>query len=449
MDHLGIAIKDVSINEALGQVGIFLLSLVIPLAIYSGRNNLRNHRRKVVRDLAAMFDFATADGGRPIIIPSLELVKYKYDPESATSAAGLEEEQSGWWHYAMPVALYVLLAFLGFRRCFYPSAFSPSGALNQNTLQELSSFVLGGIRKPDSEQLASFAANGCYTFLGAYLWTIFYLIKRVSNFDLSPLSFLRCSAQIVFAGFVSAAVWHTGNSLLGDKFVFVAGVAFLIGWFPDLGLQYLITKYPSMQLKRITPATNELCEELPLDCITGIDAFMKFRLAEFEIEDVQNLATINPIQLFVETPYGLYEVIDWVAQAQLILAVGASKTLQLRKLNVRTIFDLEKIAHQPVLGRLVLKILLSGAPQSNPQQTDLDALSDDGSSDLLTNMIAVIREDLHVQRLRQIWEIIAMRLHDRPIPRDSEHNGLSPRLVLPGIGAGAPEVDKNGGAILS
>jgi hypothetical protein len=446
MNHFGITINDVLDSGPMFHVGILLLSLVIPVAIYSGRNNLRNHRRKVVRDLAAMFDFATADGGRPIVIPSLELVKYKYDPESTASAPGMEEEQSGLWHYAVPVGLYVLLAFLGFRRCFYPSAFSPSGALSQGTLQKLNSFVLGGMRNPDSGQLASFAANGCYTFLGAYLWTIFYLIKRVSNFDLSPLSFLRCSAQIVFAGFVSAAVWHTGNSFFGEKPVSIAGVAFLIGWFPDLGLKYLITKYPSMQLKRVTAATNELCEELPLDCITGIDAFMKFRLAEFEIEDVQNLATINPIQLFVETPYGLYEVIDWVAQAQLILAVGASKTLALRKLNVRTIFDLENVVHQPLFRKLVLKILLSSSPQSNPEPNHLDALSDEASSVLLTDMIAVIREDLHVQRLRQIWEIIAVRLHDRPVPRDSGYNGLNPHLLVPGTGSVAPD---GGKAVLS
>jgi hypothetical protein len=263
----------------------------------------------------------------------------------------------------------------------------------------------------------------------------------VSNFDLSPLSFLRASAQIIFAAFVSAAVWHTANVLIGsaarwDSHLPTAGPAFLIGWFPDLGMKYLISKFPSMRLKRVRPATAELSEELPLDCITGIDPFMKFRLAEFEIEDVQNLATINPLQLFVETPYGLYEVIDWVAQAQLIVAIGAQKTLGLRKINIRTIFDLERAVHQATLRTLVLNILLpEAAPESlNKNGGDNPVTTGDNSSGLLAAMIEIIRDDLHVQRLYQIWEVIAERLDERPPDsglhqvqfNHSQSNGVQP-----------------------
>jgi hypothetical protein len=91
-----------------------LFGLLVPLAVYCGRNNLREHRRKIVDDLAKMFDFAKGSDGRPIIIPSLELVKYKYDPKAASGEPGSDQEQSRWWHYAFPVGLYVILASLFF-----------------------------------------------------------------------------------------------------------------------------------------------------------------------------------------------------------------------------------------------------------------------------------------------------------------------------------------------
>ena len=388
-------------------LGVALLSLALPAAIYAGRNNIRARRRELIRDLEALFDFARDSENRKIIIPSFELVKYKYDPSAnPTNSEGVGDPNSP-MHYVIPTLLFVVLSFSGFFFAFvgYVSMKEPNFFLKGSHIK---------LTDAEIEQLLSMLA---YAFLGGYIWSIQYLIKRVSNFDLSPLSFLRTSAHIIYGSFVTGTVWHISVSAFNLESAgrdLSVGLAFLIGMYPNLALDKLFAKYPSMRLKRVRIETKRLCEEIPLDCILGIDAFMKFRLGEFEIEDVQNLATMNPIQLFVETPYGLYEIIDWVAQAQLIVAVGTPKALQLRELNIRTIFDLEKALSSDFVRTRLLPILLPDNKFWSDDQAHPKAESAFPKGDPLSVLMSMIEDDLHVRRLRQLWNVIASRLDEPP-----------------------------------
>ena len=163
--------------------------------------------------------------------------------------------------------------------------------------------------------------------------------------------------------------------------------------------------------------------------------------------------TANPIMLHIETPYGIYETVDWVAQAQLCTLVGPEKFLYLKQYYVRTVFDLERALLGPdaesKFKKLILSILMSdddrrrliegktgiarlptfvgdlakreaealqaGAGADTPAQPELsphiDQLVPIWMDDQFTaHLVNVLVDDLHVRRLRQIWNHIVDRL---------------------------------------
>lgn len=219
-------------------------------------------------------------------------------------------------------------------------------------------------------------------------------------------------------------------------------LAFVFGFVPDAALSWLLHK-SGLNFKMRLKTYDALTPIVPTTLLDGIDFFIAFRLEEANIFDVQNLATANPIMLHIETPYGIYETIDWVAQAQLCTVVGPEKYKQLRLLHIRTIFDLE-IAFwgaktSPTLQRLIATILLAEddstalanrltgmkldreatirklltcqKPPASPAADASGSTAPESPAcaaelDLGAHLVRIILDDLHVRRLREIWNSI-------------------------------------------
>jgi len=72
--------SSIILDAVLRWLALVLLSCIVPLGIFVGRNNIRAFRRELVRDLGRLFSFAKLADGNQLIIPSFELVKYNSRP---------------------------------------------------------------------------------------------------------------------------------------------------------------------------------------------------------------------------------------------------------------------------------------------------------------------------------------------------------------------------------
>lgn len=406
-DQVVHVVGELRVLSALGLLG---LSFILPLTIFIGRSNIKNVRQKIIADLESVFRIEGQEHDQ--LIPSFEFAAYKY---RALPQGPDNTQPSEWRAYFFPVLVFIMVSFSGFLT-------SSGMLLSKDRLDHFQPLFSGmtlygvdGITPMDlvHYQLQTVAVLS-FAFFGAYVWSIDYLIRRISNYDLSPISFLRVTGHIILACITAVTLHHAYMDMakivpegaVGDGVPELL-VAFLTGFFPKLGLQTLLSRVPQLQVRRIDPRAQGFVREYPIDMILGIDAAIKFRLAEFEIEDVQNLATANPILLFVETPYGIYETMDWVAQAQLILALDLDQIEALRVINIRTIFDIERFMSRPESRPRLVQAL--NCPKTDGKGTVL--LADRGITlENLESVVQAIGEDLHVQRLRQIWRNIELKL---------------------------------------
>ncbi|WP_428428998.1 hypothetical protein [Pararhizobium sp.] len=331
---------------------------------------------------------------------------------------------------------------------------------------------------------------GSLAFAGAFIAAIRNFVRAVVVFDLSPYTFLRHTAEIVasviftiilFAVFRDPISGITGlvAEILPDAPQPVApvgappvapvagghiqpiwfGLAPLLGLLPQSATKFLLMKFQNLisWIKTTDDRFIGVTKIVSLDIIDGIDYETRFRLEECGIYDVQNLATYNPIMLHIESPYGIYQVIDWVAQAQLCHIIGPEKFLIFRELNIRTIFDLERAISSKhsvkAFDEICAGVLLAStsslretvrisATKPITIDTDMTAAVDadafciwarkrmqrDDDSKSTEHVLRWIADDLHVRRLRRLWFDISESLGEEAMALE---DGIDAKVRVP------------------
>jgi hypothetical protein len=404
------------------------LSIALPVAIIYVRQTVKTQRQDVINDLAAIFEPKENQAGRENIIPSFEFVKFKYsvpdDPNElaqehaaqrqAAKAKAPERDFSKTMFVVASLPLMVALFALGV------VAFGAVITLVMgppDTLKWVPSFPAFSVKENRVDALHTWLAMLAVAYIAGYLYIVRDLLRAVANFELSPMTLLMSAIHVLF-GVVTTLILASVASevtVLGSTSALLLA-AFAVGFVPELGVRTLLRATKLRLFKSEDDSVYNTFSATPVEVIDGIDTEVRSRLSLHNIVSVQNLSTANPIMLFVETPYGVYQIIDWVAQAQLCSALGPKAVIEFWKLGIRTIFDLERAlmgaSSTRELRHEVGKIIVLARSLEQQERLGLAPASEpsDTADKTVLALASIILDDLHIQRLRQIANRIAERL---------------------------------------
>lgn len=496
-EWLGSLVSSATFASAMLATGTFF-------ALIFGRYEIRLRRLRMIRDYVRAFPTTTGPSDQYGINPSFEFVRTKYSadvrtrderfdqdrnsedpaPISETPLSVIEEINEtisktrfflnrGDLRLAAASIPYIFVVFFGFKLVFTgPFCNFATDGCAQLYLNFL---MVGGLPVASSDAASDVlrwtAQNtltvAAITFTGAYVASLRYMVQALSIFDMSGYTMIRQTAMIIISVFVTVILYRaipdpsvltqawtkptvpTENS--GVSFGWMV-LALAFGLLPGSVFQFAVVRTSNVinWVKQTDDRFIKWTRVVPLDVIDGIDYFIRFRLEECGISEVQSLATYNPIMLHIETPYGIYQAIDWIAQAQLCCVVGLDRFLMLRQFNIRTIFDLERALKQNKtlddttkaatdrFDRIYAAVLFAPnsmlvgiqkageakflIPDEDGKVKQVDAAdfsiwalnsigaTDQSASLAIEHLMDWIGDDLHVRRLRRLWNEISVRL---------------------------------------
>jgi nucleotidyltransferase/DNA polymerase involved in DNA repair len=109
--------------------------------------------------------------------------------------------------------------------------------------------------------------------------------------------------------------------------------AFLIGMFPQRGLNWLTDKFSIF-----TQKNNPSVRDLPLMMIEGVTIYDRVRLQELGVDSCYDLANIDYVPYLFKTPYSPRVLINWILQAKLCVYFG-EHVKALREHGIHTIWQ--------------------------------------------------------------------------------------------------------------
>jgi hypothetical protein len=220
-----------------------------------------------------------------------------------------------------------------------------------------------------------------FAFTGVYLFNLGSMVRRLYLSDLTEHVFWGSINRLLLSVGVAIVIATTMSSDGTTSAVMYFAIGFLANAFLQGVLQAGL---------RIGKISRSKTADLPLQLVRGINIWKEYRLEEEGIEDIQNLATADVIDLAVKTHYRLRTLIDWVDQSVLIVRLGKEKTTKLWELGVPvSAIDLAWQSPENSKG--------SGNADALAAKLEMDPL-------FMGNLMNALFEDVYVQTLWTMWQ---------------------------------------------
>jgi hypothetical protein len=153
-----------------------------------------------------------------------------------------------------------------------------------------------------------------YGFLGAYAFVTSMLIRRFFQSDLRPSAYATAVYRITLVLLIVTVLHQVLGGAAAVTERAELAVAFVVGFFPLVGLQAL-QRVTSRALRWFVPPVTS---EYPLDQLDGFNLWYEARLTEEGVEDMQNLTTMNLVDVILHTRVPAGRLVDWTDQAFLL-----------------------------------------------------------------------------------------------------------------------------------
>lgn len=214
--------------------------------------------------------------------------------------------------YGFPAALLAIIGVVVLNVLVKPGQFLSLIALNQLTVVRIDPItatkILLGLR---------------LGALGAYVYVLMELGRRTFRHDVTGASAMWCLVTLVLGPVLAAGVavlWRLNPPSPAESNWWAGGVVlFFTGYAPRRVIAAI--EQAAIQLLKIGGGAVAPTRQIPLTQLRGISQQIADRLSEEGIEDVNALASVEPIRLYRNTSFDLRQILAWIDESILMVTL--------------------------------------------------------------------------------------------------------------------------------